>query len=104
MMLDYQFTNLGRPGNDITYFIYTSTSRQQRLDHLDELLHDYYNTFVQDWKSLGGDSLEVPFTFEEIVKEFDECFSFGLIKGVGFSQVSIIFLLLFFRMNCLNMN
>ena len=86
IMLDMQTTRMGRPGIELAYFFCSSTSPQQRVDHFQDLLRHYYVCFFDELKNLG-DTSEPFFTFDELNKEYDECYSYGFIMGCVHLQV-----------------
>ena len=87
MILDLQNTRLGRPGCELTYFFCSSISYELRKDHLDELLRFYYDEFSEQLIQLGGDVFNACYTFEELKKDFDDCYSFGFVMGCLHSHV-----------------
>jgi len=66
-------------------------SPEQRKGHFDELLRYYYDAFFEELKSLGDDS-EPFFSFDDLKKEYDECYPFGFAMGFAHSQVNLILL------------
>lgn len=86
-MVDLQGMRVGRPGLELTYFMCSSTSPQQRRQHFDELIELYFDRFVQELKDLES-GFEPPFNLEELKKEYDDCFEFGFIMGCGHAQVN----------------
>ena len=81
-----QGTRFVRPGIELVYFFCSSTSPEQRKGHFDELLRYYYDCFRDELKSVGGDS-EPFFSFDDLKKDYDECYSFGFAMGFAHSQV-----------------
>ena len=86
VLLDLQITRLCRPGYELAYFFCSSTSRQQRRNHFEELLQFYYDRFFQELKDLGDDS-EPFFTFDDLKEEYSAGFVFGFIMGFMHAQV-----------------
>merc|ERR1712062_257846 len=54
----------GHPARDFWYFLYVSTDRKWREQHLEDCLRLYYDTLIP--------FLSVPFSFEEMKSEFQE--------------------------------
>ena len=90
IIVDLQNTKLGRPGIELAYFFCSSTSPEQRKEHLDELLKLYYDEFFQQLTQLGGGCEKIVYTFEELKEEVNECYAFGFIMGCLHSQVIMI--------------
>ena len=86
-IVDLQGTRIGRPGLELAYFFCSSTSPQQRRQHFDELIEFYFDRFVKELKDLES-PFPVPFTLDELKKEYDDCFEFGFIMGCGHAQVT----------------
>ena len=93
-IVDLQCTRLGRPGVELAYFFCSSTSPQQRKDHFQSLLQFYYNQLCNELKNLGANA-ESYFSFDDLHKDFDECYSYGFITGCFHSQVDLRKLLQF---------
>ena len=90
MILDLQNTRLGRPGCELTYFFCSSISYELRKGHLDHLLKFYYDEFSQQLVELGDDVIKACYTFDELKKDFDDCYSFGFVMGCLHSHVSCL--------------
>lgn len=89
-MLDLQNSKLGRPGLELAYFFCSSTSPEQRKLHLVDLLELYYDEFNQQLTQLGGGIEEAVYTFEDLLEDFNECYSYGFILGCLHSQVKLL--------------
>jgi hypothetical protein len=87
IMVDLQKAKLGRPGIELAYFFCSSTSPKQRKDHLNDLLRFYYDEFYKQLTLLGDGCETNCFTFEEILKDFNECYPYGMIMGCMHAQV-----------------
>ena len=85
-IVDMQTTRFGRPGIELAYFFCSSTSPEQRKNHIDELFGFYYDQFFKELRSLGDDS-EPSFTLQELKADYDDCYAFGFIMGCMHSQV-----------------
>ena len=87
MIVDLQNTRLGRPGCELTYFFCSSTTPEQRKDHLDELLRLYYDEFFEQLTILGDGCDQTCYTFDQLKDDYAECFSFGFVMGCLHSHV-----------------
>jgi hypothetical protein len=87
IIVDLQNTKLGRPGIELAYFFCSSTSPEQRKDHLSDLLRFYFDEFYEQLTLLGGGCEKTCFTFKEIMEDFNECYPFGFIMGCMHFQV-----------------
>ena len=66
MFLDFQNLMGGHPSRDFWYFLYISTDRQWRTDHLTECMELYHQTLME---RIGQ---HVSVTFDELRQEFEE--------------------------------
>lgn len=79
MLLDLQLVNYGSPIIDLTYLIYTSTTRDVRKPNLQSFLNCYYETFTD---ILEAANQEAPFTQEQLFKAFRDKTLYGAIFGM----------------------
>jgi len=86
-LIDLQGTQVGRLGIELAYFMVSSTSPKQRVEHLDSLFHHYYDSLSAELKSLGYVD-GPPFTFDEMVQDFEACYVFGFGSGCQHTLVS----------------
>ena len=87
IILDLQNSKLGRPGLELAYFFCSSTSPEQRKNHLDDLLQLYYDEFLKQLTMLGGGCEKTCYTFNELKDDLNECYSYGFVLGCLHSQV-----------------
>ncbi len=85
-LIDLQGTQLGRVGIELVYFIISSSSPEQRVLHFDRLMHLYYDTFCSELEQLQFEGI-VPFTYEELLVEYDSCYAFGF--GLGCMHIQV---------------
>lgn len=90
VIVDLQNTKLGRLGIELAYFFCSTTSPEQRKDHLEELLQLYYDEFLQQLTQLGGGCEKTCYTLEKLKDDFNECYPFGFIMGCMHSQVNLV--------------
>ena len=74
---------------ELTYFLCSSASHNQRKQHFDDLIQFYFDQFNKELKDLGSD-FKAPFSLEELKQEYDDCFEYGFVMGCGHSQVLIL--------------
>lgn len=75
--VDFQLIHRNRPGIDLVYFFFTSTDPDFREKHLDDLLKSYHGELVGHLDGFGyqGESL---ICFQDLKKQYKECYMFGL--------------------------
>ena len=61
LLLDFQLSADTNPGNDLTYFLLTSTTPAFRVQHLDSVLHHYHETLLRIVKESGVIDFSYPF-------------------------------------------
>lgn len=76
-LLDWQMARFGSPMLDVMYFLFTSTDRQLRDEHLEQLLHDYHAACSQVIEACGSDA-ELLFSFENVMEHIKEFGVHGL--------------------------
>ncbi|CAB3396945.1 unnamed protein product [Caenorhabditis bovis] len=64
-IIDFQTVSVGSPGMDVGRLFTSSLTTKDRRDHLDDLLHLYYETFVS---KLEGK--KPPYTFEQLKSSY----------------------------------
>ncbi|KAK4875662.1 hypothetical protein RN001_012084 [Aquatica leii] len=71
-ILDWQIAHYGSPAHDLSYFMFTSTDKSLRDHHYSSLMDEYYKSFSDFLKELGGDpEKQFPFkTFQEHLKKY----------------------------------
>lgn len=85
-LIDLQAMRYGSAITDLLYFIYSSTERTLRINHLDQLIGDYHTSLVYSLKLYVNDQetrqeLETRYTYQSIQKEFKNNGLYGL--GIG---------------------
>ena len=76
-----------RSAIDLAYLLVTSTSRDLRKSHLNNLLRLYYDSLENFLNAFDFKALQSQYEFEDLVGDFDECYIFGFLMGVGHAQV-----------------
>ncbi|CAL4072938.1 unnamed protein product, partial [Meganyctiphanes norvegica] len=56
-IIDWQLTHWNTPVMDLQYLIYSSTSREFRKEHLEDILQFYHSTFVEATIAMGVEGL-----------------------------------------------
>ncbi|KAK3874461.1 hypothetical protein Pcinc_020625 [Petrolisthes cinctipes] len=87
MLLDLQMARRGSVALDLTTFMYTSLSGQERRACYASLLHEYYASFSLVMQARG---VPVPFTLEQLVAEYREKSLFGLLMGSDYLPVVMV--------------
>ncbi|CAL4123251.1 unnamed protein product [Meganyctiphanes norvegica] len=82
-LLDWQFSHWNTPVSDLQYLIYSSTSREFRKEHLEDILKFYHSTFVEATNNMGVETLE--WSYEDFKNDFNRMALYGLIKGINLS-------------------
>lgn len=83
LLLDWQTARMGSPMLDVMYYLFTSTERSLRDQHLDELLR-VYHTACCGVITACGSVAEQLFTFEQLQQQMGE---FGI---QGFAMATLI--------------
>ncbi|KAK4309907.1 hypothetical protein Pmani_018488 [Petrolisthes manimaculis] len=78
-LLDLQICRFASPATDLNYLLYTSLNGNDRKQHLDSYLRSYYEAFS---RVLMDGEKTVPYTQEELRKEYHRKNMFGLIMGL----------------------
>ncbi|KAK3893063.1 hypothetical protein Pcinc_003109 [Petrolisthes cinctipes] len=78
-LLDLQICRFASPATDLNYLLYTSLNGNDRKQHLDSYLRSYYEAFS---RVLMDGEVTVPYTQEELHKEYHRKNIFGLIMGL----------------------
>jgi len=78
MLLDVQINKVASLATDLNYFMFASLTGSVRKPNVDRMLTDYYASFRS---VIEGCNQVVPFTKDEIVKEYKDKNSHGLIFG-----------------------
>lgn len=85
-LVDYQHCSYGSPARDIILFIFSSVKTNIIQKHYDDMLKNYYNTFISVLKGMKCDTSA--FTFEALLKEID-------IEAKNSQSGHVIFILIF---------
>jgi hypothetical protein len=68
LLLDFQLSAFTHPGNDLAYFLLTSTTPEFRADHLDSVFKGYFETLHGVVKEAGiGD---FSYTMEQLQEDY----------------------------------
>ena len=78
-MVDLQLVRRARPSIDLVYLLGTSTGPEFREKHLEEILSFYHSTLIAGLTKFGYSS--DLYTYQQLKKDFDECFIFGFVMG-----------------------
>jgi len=62
LLLDFQLSGITNPGNDLAYFLLTSTTPEFRAEHLDSVLKGYFETLHRVIRESGIDDFSYSFT------------------------------------------
>lgn len=72
LLLDFQLVGIAHPGNDLVYFLVTSTTPEVRKDHLEDILSLYHKTLHEELEKVSH--LGIDYTLEDIKEDY----KFGL--------------------------
>ncbi|CAL4080135.1 unnamed protein product [Meganyctiphanes norvegica] len=79
-LLDWQLCHWNTPVLDLQYLIYSTTSREFRKEHLEEILTFYHSSFVKATIDMGVEGLK--WTYEDFKIDFNRMALYGLIRGI----------------------
>ncbi len=68
LLLDFQLVGLSHPGSDLVYFLITSTTKEFRKHHFDEVLSLYHKTLHEELKKVG--QFDVDYTLEDLHEDY----------------------------------
>lgn len=88
-IIDFQLSRYASPVLDLSYFIYTCTTQEQRNTYFDEMLNLYYKTLSEFVTDLGSD-LSKMYSYNNFIKEVKEMSAFGLIASIENLPYAII--------------
>lgn len=71
MLLDWQVSSVQSPALDLANFVFASTDRQMRAQHLDALLRLYYDELTHVAKVCGTDAAAV-FSYGDLMDQMRE--------------------------------
>ncbi|XP_067004320.2 uncharacterized protein [Anabrus simplex] len=74
--VDFQLSFLGSPAMDLTYFLYTSSQKEVKASHLDEVLKIYHTQLCETLAALGCNT-DV-FSFQDLKNEMKRVALYGL--------------------------
>ena len=75
-MVDLQICRRARPSLDVACLLVTTTNEDFRANNLEEALK-FYHSRLGHYLSKCGHDVNGLYPFEQLKKEFDECFVFG---------------------------
>ena len=79
-LLDLQGYRVGSPALDINYLFFTSLNGEVRQEYLNDFLSTYYASFAS---TLAAAKIVIPFTYDELVKEYYSKNLFGLVNAAA---------------------
>jgi len=68
LLLDFQLVGISHPGNDLVYFLLTSTTPELRRKHFEEILSLYHDTLHQELEKVG--QVGVDYTLDDIKEDY----------------------------------
>ena len=86
-IIDWSNVVLGNPMFDLQYFIYTSTTRETRQKYLDDILHQYHDTFMKITTDLGFPPSD--WSFQDFLKDWHKMDYIGFIFGILITSVTL---------------
>lgn len=87
-ILDWQLSGFGSPAIDISYFLFTSTEKNLRTAHLNDLLQTYY-THLSNVVRACGSNPDKLFTFNDFQDQLKKFGKFGLLEAPSLLQVIV---------------
>lgn len=85
-LIDWQMSNFVSPAIDLTYFLFSSTEKQLRDEHYDDLINIYYDTLATQINRLGSDAKKL-FTFNDLQLQLKQFAIYGLIMAPLIVQI-----------------
>lgn len=79
-LLDWQTPHWNTPVMDLHHLIYSTTSRELRKEHLEDILQFYHSTFVEATSNMGVVGLN--WTYEDFKNDFNRMALYGFEKGI----------------------
>ena len=86
-IIDWSNVVLGNPMFDLQYFIYTSTTYETRQKYLDDVLHQYHDTFMKITTELGFPPSD--WSFQDFLKDWHKMDYAGFIFGIIITSVML---------------
>lgn len=80
-ILDWQVPHWNTPVMDLQYLIYSSTSREFRKEHLEDILMFYHSAFVEATSTMGVEGLN--WTYEDFKTDFSRMALYGLNRAIN---------------------
>lgn len=87
-LIDFQIITEANPVNDLSYFFYSGTSKEQ-FDKLDDYLKVYHDSLSKNLRDLGSDP-EKLYTFQQLKKDWVKHAIYGLILSIVLVKVKLI--------------
>ena len=75
LLLDFQLSGITSPGNDLVYFLLTSTTPEFRAKHLDSVLKGYFETLHRVIRESGIDDLS--YSMSEFLDDYQLALNTG---------------------------
>ena len=85
-IVDWSNVVLGNPIFDLQYFIYTSTTCETRQKYLDDVLHQYHDTFMKITTEFGFPPSD--WSFENFLKEWNKMDYISFLFGIQCNTLS----------------
>ncbi|XP_049785641.1 uncharacterized protein LOC126188168 [Schistocerca cancellata] len=74
-LVDFQHAAVGRPTNDLHYFIFSSPQEEVREKYLDMMLEEYHKTLMSTLSALGDDSCQ--YSLQTLKQDFEDTLMLG---------------------------
>lgn len=85
--VDFQLGRVCSPVLDLHYFAASSIKHDVWLENETRILKEYYESFTSNSKSLN---IPVPFTFEELQREFEDKYLYGFFQVITITPVLLV--------------
>lgn len=87
-IIDFQLARFAPPAFDLAQLVYINTSKEMRVNHLDDIFRVYCDTFEMELKKSGLKAVNLP--REEINESFKEFHLAGLIEAAVFGHLTLL--------------
>lgn len=79
-LVDWQLSRISSPAVDLSYFLFSSTEKKFRDQHLDELIRLYYDRFAEIIQRCGSDPLKL-YTFNDLQAQMRSHSVYGVLTA-----------------------
>lgn len=86
--MDWQVSRFGSPVLDISYYILSSTTKELREHHFDELINIYYQTLAESVRKCGSDPEQL-FSFNDLQDQFKKFGKYGVVMAPCLLQIIV---------------